>query len=267
MKIKIQVLLLLIFANTTIFAQAPKGLPYYTGFDSPSEKLGWKEFRTGFKSQYGWGNQIYLSHDYNVGGNEKDTVVDWYVSPALDFKQKGKLSFKISVTGFSNPTPDNLELKFSSKNANPATGNYSTIANLSYTTKNKDTVISIDIPTTADSGFIAFKYKTIGAAWWTVRIDSITVKALASASVQQLKSEFSVYPNPSKGKIFIDFTESNVNSNYNLKIYNLLGQLMYNSKLNKASEINLNLPQSTYYYVIDNNNSKTISTGKLVIVE
>ena len=137
-------------------------LPYYTGFDSPAENAGWKEYRTGFLSSYSWGTNGSLSHDYNVGGNSTDTVIDWFVSPPLNFTSPGTITMKVMTGGFSTPFPDNCEIWFGTNNSNPSTGNFVLIANLSYMQPQYqwlDTTVSI--PFVSDSGYIALNIKLL----------------------------------------------------------------------------------------------------------
>ena len=100
----------------SVLAQS-ESLPYTTGFDSGAEQMGWQQFRTGFLSTYDWGYgggafsaPTCLSHDYNVGGNPDDTVVDWFVSPPINFSSPGLVAIKLYTAGFSTPFPDNCEI-------------------------------------------------------------------------------------------------------------------------------------------------------------
>ena len=157
-----------------LFAQA-KTLPYFTGFDSPTEKEGWTEYRIGDLSTFSWNMTGSISHDYNVGGNATDTVIDWMVSPPIYFHTTAFASMKVSTYGFSSPTPDNCEVYFGTGNQDPGKGDFKLVANLSYMGPQfqwNDTTFVI--PFTADSGYLAFKYKTIGGAWMTYSIDSIS---------------------------------------------------------------------------------------------
>ena len=94
---------LILYANTL---NAQVTLPYYTGFDSPSQLAGWNQYILGVNATYGpWGissggfsapDCIY--HDYNNTG----LVEDWYVSPAMSLAFASRISIKIrtfAVTG------------------------------------------------------------------------------------------------------------------------------------------------------------------------
>lgn len=248
-------------------AQAPLSLPYFTGFDSPSQKAGWKEYRKGFLSSYKWTNSSMLSHDYNVGGNTTDTVDDWYVSPAFNFKNKGKITFKGRSGGFSNPNGENLRLYFSSTKADPATGNYQLIANLSYLPKGmafKDTLV--DIPFTADSGFIAFRYITIGSAWWVPNIDSITVFSSGTASVDNFGKgkQIELFPNPVNNALF--FKLNSEISACRFKLYDLCGKETLNRRIEAGTHsIAIKQTAGAYFYVIEDLSGSFIQRGKLVV--
>jgi hypothetical protein len=246
-------------------------LPYYTGFDTPAEKAGWQEFRTGFLSSYSWNSNGALHHDYNVGGNSGDIVVDWYVSPPLNFSSPGKLSMKVMTGGFSTPFSDNCEVWYGTNNPNPSTGNFVLIANLSYMQPQYqwiDTTINISIA--SDSGFIAFKYKTIGAAWMTYTIDSITAR-LNPASIKETnsseKTRVKISPMPFNYQATVYF--SSCIRNGELSIYNIFGQKIKTIKNISGQEYKLlrnNLPKGLYFIQLIQDN-KIITTNKFEIVD
>ena len=109
MKKKLLPLLCIQFILITSVKSSGLTLPYATGFDSPAEKAGWNIYRTGVLSQYSWGysgggfSGQCVSHDYNVGGASTDTVVDWFVSPAMNFSSTGTVALKVNTSGFSTP--------------------------------------------------------------------------------------------------------------------------------------------------------------------
>jgi hypothetical protein len=72
-----------------------------------------------------------------------------------------------------------------------------------------------------------------------------------------------IYPNPTNGIFTIDI--NNMQSPANLEIYNVLGQIVYYSKItNGKSEVNLNNDApGLYLYRILNDAGKPISEGKL----
>jgi hypothetical protein len=46
-----------------------------------------------------------------------------------------------------------------------------------------------------------------------------------------INSEISLYPNPSSNYINVEITNSNVIENYNIKLYNTIGELFFDSQL------------------------------------
>lgn len=89
------------------------------------------------------------------------------------------MALKVRTSGFSTPFPDNCEVWFGTDDPDPETGNYVLIANLSYMLPQFDWLDTIvEVPFVAENGYIAFKYKTIGAAWSTYAIDDISITAI-----------------------------------------------------------------------------------------
>lgn len=262
--------LLLFFATNTLFSQGIS-LPYYTGFDSPTEQAGWQQYRTGFLSNYDWNNNGAISHDYNVGGNSTDTVIDWYVSPPLNFIATGEVTMKVFTGGFSTPTPDNCELWFGTNDPNPLTGNFVLIATLSYMQPQYQWLdTTVNIPFTSDSGYIAFKYKTIGAEWMTYSIDSITVNSTV-VGINKLEPTHNVIakvvPNPCISMTTIYF-DSKV-QNGQLSVYNMDGQMVKSITNVTGVEYQLfrdELPAGIYTLRLLENNT-TISTAKIIITD
>ena len=263
-------ILLCIFITDFVFSQG-LALPYYTGFDSPSEQAGWQQYRTGFLSLSDWGmgggNAVSppntLAHDYNVGGSSSDTVVDWFVSPALNFTSAGQISLKVYPSGFSTPFPDSFEIWFGTDNPNPATGNFVLVGNLSYMMPRYvwlDT--TINIPFSSDSGYIALKYKTIGAYWSTYSIDNITIDIPTSIKDNSMKTELEIFPNPVKSIMNI-----RINSNDDSKVilYNSLGEKIIERPLNnKINALDLSAYSNGIYYYMLTSNIGMNKTGKIM---
>lgn len=201
-------------------------LPYYTGFDSPAEQDGWVQYQTGDIGTYDWNISNSLSHDYNVGANSTDTVIDWIVSPALNFTTPGFMTMKVTASGFSEPTEDNCQILMSTNDPDPNNGNYTLIGTLSYVESfGATTDTLIDVPLASDSIYIAFRYITIGAAWMTYSIDSITFfdESLGINDVVQRNDfEMDVFPNPLRNFAMLEFSSSVKNGE--LEIFNIEGK-------------------------------------------
>jgi len=270
MKALLTFLLQCLTANI-VFSQG-LSLPYYTGFDSPAEKAGWQQFRTGFLSVYSWGtNAGQLYHDYNVGGNSNDTVIDWFVSPPLNFTSPGIITMKVKTGGFSTPFPDNCEIWFGTDNPNPSTGNFVLIANLSYMQPKYqwlDTTVNVSF--VSDNGYIAFKYKTIGAAWMDYGIDSIWVSSPVGINEKEnyYKIEVNIFPNPFSLQTTLQ-TNNLIIRNATLTVDNCFGQTIKQIKGISEQTITLhrdNFPSGLYFVRLTQNN-KIIARDKLLITD
>ena len=258
----------LVFAINALYSQSIS-LPYYTGFDSPTEQAGWQQFRTGFLSSYDWSNNGSISHDYNVGGNFTDTVIDWYVSPSLKFTSSGIITMKVLTEGFSTPTSDNCVVWFGTNDPDPSSGNFVLIGNLSFMQPHGQWIdTTINVPFVSDSGYVAFKYKTIGAAWMTYSIDSITV---SSTKVGIDETKFfnetieSVFPNPliSEATIYFD---SEIKDGQ-LHLYNMHGQRVKsvsNITANKYQLYRGDLAAGVYVMILSINNTILLKKKLLV---
>lgn len=214
---------LLLITSVHLGAQVAE-LPYYSGFDNAAEQSGWQQYRQGYESSSEWsfGGGIApvgfslptcLSHDYNVGGQESQTVIDWFVSPAIHFPSESKMELKLRVSGFSEPLEDNLEIWFGMVNQNPAFGSFVPLANLSEMAPSQtwlDTIV--DIPYTANEGYIGIRYKTVGSNWKTYAIDdiSITVNPLGIED-ENATSEIrvTICPNPFDNQLRVQ-SEKNI---------------------------------------------------------
>jgi hypothetical protein len=268
-------LLVSLFFSALSFSQG-LALPYNTGFDSAPQQAGWQQYRTGFLSGSAWsyGGGAFsvptcVSHDYNVGGNTTDTVVDWFISPPINFTNVGTMSIKVQTGGFSTPFPDSFEILFGTDHQDPATGNFVVIANLSYMLPQYqwlDTTFSI--PFASDSGYIALKYKTIGAAWSTYSFDNISMDVAnasidennpANATIRCLPNPFSTQTVLRTGQTLNDAT---------LMIYNSQGQQVKKMEHLCGENILLdrdNLPAGLYFAKLEQ--AGKVFTGRLVVVE
>ena len=253
--------------SSDLFGQG-LSLPYYTGFDTPAEKAGWQQYRTGFLSNFAWNTNGAISHDYNVGGNSTDTVIDWFVSPPLNFTSPGKVSMKVLTSGFSVPTVDNCEVWYGTKDQDPSTGNFTLIANLSYMLpqgKWLDTMVNI--PFASDSGYIAFKYKTIGAAWATYSIDSITASTVVGIKKVNEPTPLAIktIPNPFKSTSTLLFSSEIRNAQ--IEIYDIYGRKLRTVNGVSGSRYYLvrgNLPVGVYIIHLNQDGNNRAAT-KIVV--
>ena len=269
--------LIQIFSISTVLSQG-LSLPYTSGFDTPSEMAGWQQYRTGVLSNYDWSNSgggfvsMCISHDYNVGGAQTDTVVDWYVSPPLNFTSEGTLAVKVLTSGFSTPFPDNFEVLFGTNIQDPSLGNFTVIASLSYMQPQfqwLDTIVNI--PFISDSGYIAFKYKTIGAAWSTYAFDNVVID-LSPVSVgenQNASKVLKCFPNPFKVSTSIELPGDLQNSKLTLRIFDVLGKEIKSAEYINTRKILIEkdeLPEGIYIVKIDAAGSGSY-TSQIVIAD
>jgi hypothetical protein len=71
-------------------------------------------------------------------------------------------------------------------------------------------------------------------------------------SIKENKEEitFSVYPNPGRGKYFVELSESVHNSGLTIEVYNLLGELVLNNKVqNNLIQIDLSSQPNGVYLI------------------
>jgi len=78
-------------------------------------------------------------------------------------------------------------------------------------------------------------------------------------------SEFKIYPNPANDFIKIENYDLDNYSNIDIKIYNILGTLIYSQKAENNYEINTSNLSDGIYLLQISNNKKIISTNKFVV--
>ena len=90
---------------------------------------------------------------------------------------------------------------------------------------------------------------------------------VSTKAVKANKTAHAVYPNPIQNDQFQLEIEKNNAENWQLDIYNVLGQSIHNELIiNNVStvELNNNLPSGQYFYIVKNENGQTVANGKLV---
>ena len=98
-------------------------------------------------------------------------------------------------------------------------------------------------------------------------IDTSTCYNIGSISVGILdktdKNKISVYPNPSKGEVYIELNNST--PNFNVSIRNTLGQTVYSQKFTNSKNCILNLPNENGIYFIEViTNENKIAIAKVI---
>lgn len=222
----------IILLGTLSLLKGQESLPYSTGFDSDSERMGWREFRLGKATDptYKWkystsdpkSSPNSLIHNYPVGG--EDTTNDWFVSPAIDFSAGGTVdSLWYSFSGFGTPAEgDTIAVYLLEGNQNPALSDAKTRLVLFEDSlyQNDDSfryLSGLTIPNTNKKAHIAFQYRTV-VNWLDVKFDNIYISnETSSQNKLTANRQLKVYPNPANKRISFEFPEENKVFNYKLQ--------------------------------------------------
>ena len=264
MKTLIFQLITLLVAFAPCFSIAQTALPYYTGFDSPSQQAGWQQFREGTASPENWSvvsggtsAPMMLSHDYPVGNTSTDTVLDWYVSPPFDFSDGGHIdSLKIklySITG-NTTADDHFGIYLLQDAANPEIATSVTLlADLTHMAS--DSTIWRDtgnfaIPAIPGTCYIALKYRATND-WFVPDIDNIHISGAATSvtNANKAANEISLFPNPATNTINLRFPDE---KGRKLFLYNAIGICVKEQGTN-ATNMSFDisaLPAGAYYIAI-----------------
>lgn len=95
-----------------------------------------------------------------------------------------------------------------------------------------------------------------------IKTNTTTNKFMETVSVNENKrgASLSIYPNPGNGTYFVKLTEGVKNSETTIKVYNLLGELIVNTKTNNNScQIDLGLQPNGVYTIRLNNNNQSFN--------
>ena len=215
--IKLPILLIVLAFSLSVSGQTK----YYTGFDSTSELENWSEYIKGKTGTSHWeigaggvSDPSRIIHNAPTGDADKDSLVNWYVSPKFDFSEGGSIdSVKYNyftyfetffeeqfvgiylLVGSPDPTQASSKILMTDLSAN-----YSGDADLW-----KDTM-NITIPNTAGNCYIAFKFVAVDG-WSSISFDNlhVTMNKTLSTYDNKLANSVKIYPNPSStGKLKID---------------------------------------------------------------
>lgn len=105
----------------------------------------------------------------------------------------------------------------------------------------------------------------VGSATITVYVNNCT-GIVNIANTQQI----SVYPNPSNGIFNCELQITNDESKHAIKVYNVLGEVVYSENSITGSKFSVNLSDKSpgiYFYQLLDVNGNIIDTGKLIITE
>jgi len=214
--------------------QSQVQLPYSSGFDTPTQKAGWQEFRKGAIAFYNWSflsgstasGPNYLSHNYPAGASATDTTEDWFVSPMFNLSAGGHISLKVSLysaTGLATPA-DGLDLYILNGNADPDLATVTLLASFAHLTSGSTVFIdSTDIPLPAMNGhsYIGIRYKATQNMFVT-GIDDISITSIANVNNIYNEQVIHVYPNPVGHTLSIETTQPG----FKACLYGLNGALL-----------------------------------------
>jgi Secretion system C-terminal sorting domain len=85
-------------------------------------------------------------------------------------------------------------------------------------------------------------------AWQTVtELSALTgVSSLSTNNVQDQNNIFTIYPNPTSNKLFVDY---NTQESYDYEIFDLKGKIILKGQLNNSKSINLDELQKGFYFI------------------
>jgi len=263
-------LLLLFITSNFCFTQSY----YRTGFDTEQGKAGWVEFRKGKMGNARWfigaggtnkSNQ--LSHSAPTGDANKDSLVNWYVSPKFDFSEGGSLdSLKyIYFTALNTFHAEQVvQVYLLEDDPDPAKATKTTLlldlTNFYYGEGfARDTVWrdtgNITIGMASSNAYVAFKFVAIDG-WSSISFDDIHIKMNKTSNLEKLETVAAqLYPNPSNGNVSLHISSINENTNLVLNIYTIAGVKVKSLKVKNNTRFPLELEKGVYFYSIRDENA------------
>ncbi|MCW3105308.1 MAG: Endonuclease [Bacteroidetes bacterium] len=236
MKKKLLPTILGCFSLCSLPLTAQVTLPYYSGFDNAAQKAGWAEYKKAATTYSHWGYGSGFSAPSGVGHDYSPstgiTLTDnWFVSPAFSIPAGGTLdSIRYKCAGFSVPaTDDTVAVYLLNGSQDPALATSRTLlfdvrgadyVN-DYTYKLKTNLV---LPASPGNSYIAIRYRNTNCSskWLTVSFDNVAIRGSSTTGtgdVTNSSDNVTVYPNPAKGKFFID--AGNISG---LEVFNLSGE-------------------------------------------
>ena len=235
-------------------------LPYYSGFDSAAERIGWKQFRMGQDDTFDFNfngfdalsepNSLY--HDYPVGGISLTN--DWFVSPELALPSGGSIdSIWFNTSGFGTPqVGDTIAIfaLYGNKDPELATSKIllASITDSSYSKQpGWEYYTNIQIPASSEPCFIGINYQTVNN-WLTIRIDNIYISEANTTNLSALnESGLTLYPNPASEMLYINKEQDEIRE---VVLYDYRGLLMFQFfQVGNSLDIS-SLERGLYYILI-----------------
>ena len=270
------------------FCMSAKAQPYSTSFGIDEEKAGWQQYRTKYKgTDYKWEfwtfsftrNGIYetkpgLVHRCNNVSGVPDTIMDWMVSPPLQFSSPSELYVNFYTGGYSSPGAGyhGCKVYFSGGSPDPAMGDYVEIADLtinlpSYSYKWYDT--NIHITHTAAKGYIAFVYYIEGNHWFEMSIDSVATTAELVVGISKheidMQNSITVFPNPVNNQLIVEIAGQARNDVWNIEIYDIFGRTVLSKEVsNDKTMVDMSNLSSGVYILRVESKDKIVGRKKII---
>lgn len=240
---------------------------YYSGFDTPEQEAGWEEFRLGGEQSpfYKWRITSITSHSpsssliHNYPVAATDTTDDWFVSPAFNFTEGGRVdSIWTKYSGFGTPMNiDTVALYLLVGDKDPAKASEQILLHLfsDSTYKNDNTwrrIDSIDIPNNSTNSYLAFRYTTKNN-WLDVQFDDISVTIFneedphIGIATQENLLNYNLYPNPSSGNVHLSFGQPLERAE--ISVLNMQGRIVSKQHVVQTNyaDIELQGPSGLYF--------------------
>jgi len=245
-------------------------LPYFTGFDNPSQQAGWTEYQKAEVTFCHWYMASNLGHGF-APSSGINAVDDWMVSPAFSIINGGKLdSIKYNFSGYSDPLIDDtiaIYLLNASQDPSLAISKHLLFDFRGNEYINDDTFhikTNIILPASSGLSYLAIRYRNTDCShnWLTVSFDNIAISG-NSVGMDEFSNygfKVNIYPNPIIDKLTI---ETNSKIMQNLEVYNLLGELVFRTNILNLKIIDVSgFPKGIYFLKL--NNEKETLTRKFV---
>ena len=92
-----------------------------------------------------------------------------------------------------------------------------------------------------------------------------TIKKNIEIPIVTSKSNINIFPNPANEMIFIDYLDEAISQDMNVKIFNSIGNLVFNGYVN-SGELNLESFNSGIYFLKINNSKQAVNNKKFIIM-
>ncbi len=231
---KLILLAFFLSGSTLAFSQTT----YRTGFDTDDENKGWVEFRKGKMGNAQWklGINGYsepncMVHSAPTGDADKDSLVNWFVSPKFDFSNGGTIdTLRYNYYAFMGTFfPEQVVQVYALNGSNDPAKATSKVLLADFAkffsddiTKWNDTS-GFAIPKLSGDSYIAFKFVATDG-WSSIAFDDLQVTTNANSTVEETatNNRVNVFPNPTNGNVLV-VSETKLNS---IQVINGLGQIV-----------------------------------------